>query len=144
MKTIEECKANIQEFANRFKLIFDEQGEIGIGRECVGLRDGLCYVACNPTRHTDYEYIDKFYDERLSDIAPKNAYHKADYIAVLGRGETAIRELSEWVEKLNELGAVVETYNTGATGIQATFSGVYGHAVRIPKLVSAQPEKEGE
>lgn len=131
-KTIEECKANIQEFANRFKLIFEEEGECGFGRECVGLTNGNNYVDYNPTREPDYEYVDGFYDERFYDITPSDAYHKHNCIAVLGRGEDAIRQLSDWIDKLNELGAVVEKYSTGATGFQAVISGTHNYAVRIP------------
>ncbi len=132
-KTIEQCRENIQEFANRFKIIFEDEGECGFGRECVGLTSGTSYIDYNPHKHPDYDQIEEFYDERLSQIAPPNAYHKHDCLAVLGRGDEAIRELSDWVDKLNELGAVVEKYSTGATGIQAMISGLVGHAVRIPK-----------
>jgi hypothetical protein len=132
VKTIEACKANIQEFANRFKLIFEEEGECGLGRECVGLTNGNNYVDYNPICEPNYDYVEGFYDERLWDIAPENAYHKHDCLAVLGRGDNAIRELSEWIDKLNELGAVVEKYATGATGIQAMISGTHNYAVRIP------------
>lgn len=132
-KSIEECKATIKEFADRFKLTFEEEGECGFGRECVGLTVGENYVDYNPSTYSDYEYVKAFYDERLYDIPPENAYHKHNCLAVLGRGEDAIRELSEWVEKLNELGAVVEKYATGATGVQAMLSGTHNYAVRIPK-----------
>lgn len=132
-RSLEECKKNIQEFANRFKLIFEDEGECGFGRECVGLTNGNNWVDYNPTNHETYEEIKEFYDERLWDITPEDAYHKHNCLAVLGRGEYAIRQLSEWVDKLNELGAVVEEYKTGATGIQALLSGTYSYAVRIPK-----------
>ncbi len=131
--SIEQCKELIQDFANRFKLIFEEEGECGFGRECVGLTNGKNYVDYNPTDNVNYDYIPEFYDERFSQIAPENAYHKHDCIAVLGRGEEAIRELADWVNKLNELGAVVDRYETGATGIQALFSGSHNYAVKIPK-----------
>lgn len=131
-RTIEEHKANIQEFANRFKLIFEEEGECGFGRECVGLTNGSNYVDYNPTDSVSYDYIEGFYNEKLYDIAPQNAYHKHNCLVVLGREESSIIELSEWVDKLNELGAVVEKYATGATGIQAMLSGTHNYAVRIP------------
>jgi hypothetical protein len=131
MKTIEECRANIQEFANRFKLIFEDAGECGFGRECVGLTNGNNYVDYNPRCLPDYDYVAEFYDERFNDIVPEGAYHKHNCLVVLGRGEDSIRQLSEWVDKLNELGAVVEKYKTGATGIQAIFSGIENYAVRI-------------
>lgn len=131
-RTIEEHKANIQEFANRFKLIFEEEGECGFGRECVGLTNGSNYVDYNPTDSVSYDYIKDFYNEKLYDIAPENAYHKHNCLAVLGREESSIIELSEWIDKLNELGAVVEEYATGATGMQAILSGTHNYAVRIP------------
>lgn len=134
MKTLEECRNNIQEFANRFKLIFEDEGEAGFGRECVGLTNGNNWVDYNPTGQ-DYEYIKDFYDERLYQIAPPDAYHKHNCLAVLGRGENAIRQLSDWVDRLNELGAVVEEYETGATGIQAMVSGITCPAVKIPRAV---------
>lgn len=131
--SLDECKNIIQEFANRFKLIFEDEGECGFGRECVGLTNGNNYVDYNPTDSVNYNYIKDFYDERLFEITPDNAYHKHDCLAVLGRGENAIRQLADWVNKLNELGAVVEKYETGATGLQAIFSGTENYAVRIPK-----------
>jgi len=132
-KSIDECKLFIQDFANKFKLVFEDQGEVGFGRECVGLTNGSNYVEYNPTNSTTYERIEEFYDERLWDIVPENAYHKHDCLAVLGRGENAIRQLYDWVLKLTELNATVEKYSTGATGIQALFSGTQVPAVKIPK-----------
>lgn len=133
IKTLEECRENIQAFANRFKIVFDDEGECGFGRECVGIRHGDNWVAYNPVNREDYEYIEEFYDERLSEIAPKDAYHKYDCLAVLGRGEEAIRQLSDWVDRLNELGVVIDEYETGATGIQVLICGATDKAVRIPK-----------
>lgn len=132
-RTIEEHKLNIQEFANRFKLIFEEEGECGFGRECVGLMKGSNYVDYNPINNASCDYVKGFYNEKLYEIVPKNAYHKHNCLAVLGRGESSIIELSEWVDKLNKLGAVVERYATGATGIQAMLSGTHNYAVRIPR-----------
>ena len=133
MKTIEEHKANIQEFANRFKLIFEDDGEVGFGRKCVGLTNGSNYVDYNPTQYPNYDYVEEFYDERLFDIVPENAYHKHNCLAVLGNEETSIIQLSEWIDKLKELGAVVEKYKTGATGIQALLSGTENYAIKLTK-----------
>lgn len=131
-RSLEECRQNIQEFANRFKLIFEDEGECGFGGECVGLTNGNNWVSYNPIHSETYENIEGFYDERFYDIAPEDAYRKHTCLAVLGRGENAIRQLSEWVDRLNELGAVVEKFKTGATGIQVIFSGTHSYAVRIP------------
>jgi len=132
MKTIEECKANIQAFADKFDLGFEEEGEVGFGRECVGLLKEDKYVDYNPT-DSHYERLTDFYDERLDDITPPDAYHKHDCLAVLGRGDDAIRQLSDWVDKLIELGATVESYKTGATGFQSLISGTTGYAVKLSK-----------
>ena len=133
MKTIEEHKANIQEFANKFKLIFEDDGEVGFGRKCVGLTNGNNYIDYNPTQFPDYDYVEEFYDERLFDIIPENAYHKHNCLAVLGNEETSIIQLSEWIDKLKELGAVVEKYKTGATGIQALITGIENYAIKLTK-----------
>jgi hypothetical protein len=132
--SIDECRAIIQEFANRFKLIFDDSGVCGFGRECVGLTNGNNWLDYNPTSHPDYDYVEGFYDERLYDIIPKDAYHKHDCIAVLGRGDDAIRQLYDWIVRLNELGATVEKYPTGAKGFQAMISGTHNYAIKIPTL----------
>lgn len=134
-RSLVKCVENIQDFANRFKLIFEDEGECGFGRDCVGLLRNECWVNYNPMHAETYEYIEGFYDERFSDIAPEDAYHKHDCLAVLGRGEDAIRQLSDWVDKLNELGVVIDRFETGATGMQALFSGTHSYAIRIPDSV---------
>lgn len=133
MKTLDEHKGNISEFAEKFGLSFEEEGECGFGRACVGITNGLNWVNYNPHNEKTYEPIEEFYDEQLYDITPINAYHKHTCLAVLGRGEDAIKQLSDWVDTLKRLGAVIEKYETGASGIQAIFSGVYNHTVKIPK-----------
>ena len=130
-RSIEDCRKVIQEFANRFKLIFEEEGECGFGRECVGLTNGNNYVDYNPTDSVNCDYIKEFYNDKFYDIAPADAYHKHNCLAVLGRGEKSIRQLADWVDKLNEMGAVVEIYATGATGLQAMISGTHNYAVRV-------------
>lgn len=132
MKTIEECKANIQEFADRFNLIFNEEGFCGLGRECVGLGNGTHYVDYNPIDGATFEAIPEFYSEKLYDIVPEDAYHKHDCLAVLGRGDKAIRQLSEWVDKLNGLGATVVTYDTGQKGLMARLFGTTIPVIKLP------------
>jgi hypothetical protein len=135
-KTIQECRENIQAFADRFKLIFDEAGEVGIGRECVGLRNHSSFVEFNPVEPPEYGFVPEYYDERLFDIRPENGYHKFDCLAVLGRGDDAIRELSEWVDKLNSLNAVVETRSSNSLSVGSMLFGggpSRVSVVRIPK-----------
>lgn len=126
---------NIQEFADKHKVYFEQQGECGFGRECVGLTNGRegNYIDYNPTDNVDYEPIEHLKDERLWDIVPQSAYHKHDCFAVLGRGEEAIKQLSEWIDKLKELDVTLESYKTGATGLQALISGTTGYAFKVNK-----------
>lgn len=131
--TTEQCIEVIKAFADKHNIQYELEGEVGFGRECVGFLKGENYVDYNPICGPDYEYVLDFYDERLSNITPENAYHKHDCLAVLGRGEQSIQQLAEWVVKLEELGVEIAQYRTGYTGIQAMISGVYGNAVRIKK-----------
>lgn len=130
-KTIQECRENIQAFANEHKLIFNDEGECGFGRECVGLNIGEKWLDYNPHNSTTYESIKEYYDQRFYEVAPTDAYHKHDCVAVLGRGDEAIRQLSDWVDKLNELGVEVVEYRTGATGMQVMFSGFISRTLKI-------------
>lgn len=126
---------NIQEFADKHNIHFEQEGECGFGRECVGLlkkKEGN-YIDYNPTDSVTYDYIDDLKDDRLWDITPENAYHKHNCLAVLGRGEKAVKELSEWVDALKELDVTIESYETGATGLQAMISGKTGYAVKVNK-----------
>jgi len=132
-RTIEQCIANIQEFANKNKVVFDSEGECGFGRECVGLRSGDNWLSYNPLNMETYDPIEKYYDDRHYELSPENAYHKGDYLCVLGRGDGAIRELSEWVDELKHLDASVVPFETGATGFQALISGTIGYTVILNK-----------
>lgn len=81
--------------------------------------------------YPDYDYPEGFYNEIFDKIKPPNAYHKHDCVVVLGRGDEAIRELSDWVDDLRKLNVVVDTYSTGAEGLQAIISRTTGKAFRI-------------
>ena len=76
--------------------------------------------------------IEEFYDERFYEIIPENAYHKHSCLAVLGRGEKAIKQLSDWVDKLREIGVTVELYD----------SNKYGQKTLVPVLKVKTDEKE--
>lgn len=133
IKTIDECRDNIQKFANTHKVIFEDKGECGFGRPCVGFLRNDNWVAYNPTSFPDYEYIKEFYDDIFYDIAPPDAYHKHDCLAVLGQGDDSIRQLSDWVDELNRLNISIVQYETGATGFQMIISGVFNYTVKINK-----------
>lgn len=94
----------IEEFCADTGMKFVDRGEIGFGRECVGIMNPEtdCYLA--------YATYDKGYNEKLvhdvaQNTAPKNAYHKGPYLAVLfdgteeGRAD-AINQLNSWIEKI--------------------------------------------
>lgn len=126
---------NLQRFANEHKLILQDEGEVGFGRPCVGfLGKSGNYVDYNPLAAPDYLDYAVEYDERL--VSPvKDAYHKHDCMAVLVHGEdydAALEQLNEWIVHVEAQGAVeVIEYETGATGLQAFFSGIFGYAITL-------------
>jgi hypothetical protein len=125
---------NLNRFASKHGLILEQEGEVGFGRECVGFTKSGNYVDYNPTDSNTYEEIEEFYDERLNDLTTYNAYHKHNCLSVLGRGDEALNELNEWITNLENAGEIeVASYKTGATGLQAMFSGVIGYAVRFKR-----------
>lgn len=68
-------------------------GEVGFGRECVGItKDG---------NFPDYRWYNETTYERADPNGevwvPEDAYHKHDCVAVLGRGEGAEAQLYEWL-----------------------------------------------
>lgn len=130
MKVIEKKKV-IQEFANKHKVVFEEKGEVGFGRECVGLMHGDNYIDYNPCSFPNYDSIKEHYSDMFYKIAPPDAYHKHDCIAILGQGEEAISKLYDWVVELDKLNVELVRYETGATGMQAVMSGIFGHAFVI-------------
>ena len=107
---------NITNFAKKYDLQFVLNGTVGFGRECIGLLYGYNYVSYNPTMdcydkdgNWYYKNDPEFYDERLYKIRPENAYHKSPCLAVLGCDEDKIRQLSDWVTALEELGIEMVT-----------------------------------
>ena len=128
---------NIDNFAKEHGVFFKQKGECGFGRPCVGLlssEEGN-YVDYNPTSDVyddEVGFKPIFTEEPLFyDIAPEDAYHKHDCFAVLVHDDNyaeGIRQLSEWVDNLREMGVELKTYETGAVGIQALLSGKTGYA----------------
>ncbi len=134
MKTLNECKQNIQEFANQHKIIFDDEGDCGFGRECVGLRDGSGWIDFNPWNRETFKPIEKYSDDRFHAIAPKDAYHKHDCIAVLGRGEDVIRQLSDWVDGLRKLNVkLIQIENKFDNMFEYMLKGTHTSIFTIPK-----------
>lgn len=126
-----------QRFAGEHKLVFTEAGTVGFGRLCVGFGNDDNYLEYNP-RSSGGSFDEIWpHDRRLSpprDLTP-NAYHKHNCFAVLVEDDDydkAIEELAAWVQHLERQGKVeVCHYETGASGIQALFSGTMGRALRF-------------
>lgn len=124
---------NLKNFANKHNLILETKGECGLGRPCVGFLFKTNYVGYNPVI-LHYIYV---WDEDVRLCPPeevKDAYHKHPCMAVLVHNdncEEAFRQLNEWVKSLENHGKVfIDSYETGATGIQA---GKVGYAIRLKK-----------
>lgn len=126
---------DLQRFANEHKVILEDDGEIGFGRPCVGfLREGL-YVAFNPRKHPGYDYVWPKDTRLYPPSVITDAYHKHNCFAILVHGDNydkALAQLDSWVEHLKMQGTVeLVEYKTGATGVQAIFSGIFSYAFRL-------------
>ena len=90
-----------------------DDGEVGFGRECVGVLAGDCYP--------DYEWYDPKTYKRLDANGevwtPVNAYHKHACVAVLGRGEEAEAELFTWLQWFDSQGFKLETGTNSIEGL---------------------------
>lgn len=110
--TTDEKKAFITAWAERHGCTAQFEGEVGFGRECVGILGlrGGSYVDLEYLGH-DYRPIGGVcppFDECVADDLP-DRYHKHECLAVLGRGEGAIDQLYRWVAHLDAAGiGVVE------------------------------------
>lgn len=93
-----EDRAFVEGYAAAKNLRVKWDGEIGFGRECVGLLD--------PDRRS---YVAYSWDSPCGPPpeAP-DAYHKDNYIAVLGSGPDTEAQLAAWVRRLAEVGATFE------------------------------------
>ena len=91
------------------------EGEVGIGRHCVGIVvDG---------NYPDYAWYDEDYKraDKNGDVwCPENAYHKHPCVAVLSRGEEAEAELYEWLQWFDKNNFKIET---GSVPIKDGFEG---------------------
>ena len=99
--------AFLRDWADRNKARFEPEGQIGFGRECVGI------LARNDSYPAwEYDGIDGVTPDWVTaDAAPPNevrdAYHKGPYLAVLGRGDDAVHQLYLWVRQLDERGITI-------------------------------------
>jgi len=129
------------DFAIKHKVIFEDVGEVGIGRECVGFTKGNGYIDYNPFSGDEYKPIEKYaMGEKMYAPVGVESYHKHDCLCVLGRGNEAIIGLALWVEDLNKLNNIrVEEYAKGHTGMQAMLSGSIGYTLTYDKVKVIKP-----
>jgi len=106
--TIDEMIAQIRDYAGKNRTYLELKGEVGFSRECVGLLHGTQYPSYS-WESIPGDYMSKWESTEEATPPPEvtDAYHKHDCLAVLGRGDSAIRQLWYWVKKLEANGVVV-------------------------------------
>lgn len=67
--------------------VVDIEGEVGFGRECVGVLYRSNYVDTPGSEHNDFEGHSDVYLDRVRPPDHVRAYHKHDCLCVLGRGD---------------------------------------------------------
>jgi len=82
------------EWASEGGAHLETNGEVGFGRDCVGISKDNAYI--------DYDYNDNIW-------TPEDAYHKHDCLAVLGHGEDSLEQLYQWVKWLKENDWTIKT-----------------------------------
>ncbi len=131
----QETRNKLERFAIKHKVVLEEKGTVGFGRNCVGFLRGNGYIDLNPYKSAPtFERVFKDDDYYYEPDNVPDAYHKHDCVAVLVHGEDwgkALRQLALWVDDLEANGAQLVAYKTGATGVQAIFSGFTGYAFRF-------------
>lgn len=130
--TYQEARKTCERFAIKHNVQFNDRGECGIGRACVGFSSGGSWVDHNPRNRDDRKPIEKFAFEAAKPPPGVSAYHKFDCLAVLGHGEESVIQLARWVQHMEAAGNVeIMRYPTGATGLQAIICGSIGSTVFI-------------
>jgi hypothetical protein len=83
--------------------VLELNGEVGFGRECVGILYRTHYV---DTPGSGYNEHGPFFGEQSIGGPPDDvaAYHKHDCLAVLGTDAEAVDGLLRWVEKIRANG----------------------------------------
>ena len=95
----------LTEWAARYRCSLQLSGEVGFGRDCVGILKDSHYI---DTAGIKGETAYNFNSEPYSWWEPEDSYHKHDCLAVLGHGDEALAQLYEWVRWLDGHGYGVE------------------------------------
>jgi hypothetical protein len=127
--TTEQMIAEIKAYAADNRCYFEPEGEVGFGRECVGITTG--------THYPDYDCED---DRLTPPESVVDAYHKHECIAVLGRGPRAIEQLHAWVVKLRESGAIIERRARQPENVvDLVIHGIESASLVVPGVRSGSP-----
>jgi len=127
-------------WAARYGARFESAGECGFGRPCVGIVKGGSYPA-----YSEFEQVNEApwlrsiheCPEAAPPAGVKDAYHKHDCLAVLGRGPNAIHQLYIWVRHLEAQGiGIAEIPRRPANDIDALVHGY--EAVVLVKLTERE------
>lgn len=109
------------------KCYFQDEGQVGFGRECVGIVKDGHYPAYRAYEPTSYDEVHCCW-EAAPPEGVVDSYHKADILAVLGRGPDAIGQLYVWVKHLADHDIVVRAIpRRPAHDIDAMFHGFEEH-----------------
>ena len=95
----------LKRWAGDNKCYLELEGEVGFGRECVGIIHGSEYPMYTGGYLVEGDRWRT--EEAYPPSSVTDAYHKADCLCVLGRGADAIRQLYDWVKNLEANGVVV-------------------------------------
>lgn len=149
MKSIEEYKATIQAFADKLGLFFVEKERDFAGRYYfMSLKTGEgYYVSYNPFEETETgerRYKNGFYNAKFDALVPKMANDKWNILAVIygdDEGTTyedAVKEFAEWLEKLDNLGVFLASYQVSDQrgGFLTGYSLILPEKTREIKLTS--------
>jgi len=126
-------------WAERYGALLQTEGEVGFGRSCVGITKDGTYPG-----YREYEHVEFALLHECPEAAPpaevKDAYHKHDCLAVLGRGPDIIHQLYAWVRHLEAQGIGIAVLpRRPANDIDALIN---GH--EVPVLVKLAEREPGD
>lgn len=132
--TYEQMVEWLQAWAAKLGAQLRLSGEIGFGRECVGITREDMYP-----EYTWYDAATQSWPN--GDVwSPEDAYHKGEYVAVLGRGEDAVRELYEWGRWFDARGFTLEVSDAvPQPGLHPMFAKALGQDKHVRMVRPAEP-----
>ena len=116
----------ITEWAARYGATLQLNGQVGIGRPCVGVLKGDHYIDSADVKWGGDRFAGDWWE-------PEDSYHKHDCVAVLNHDddEAALAQLYEWVKWLDGHGyGIEEIYREPSSQIDLALNGI-----SLPRLV---------